>query len=114
MVRAGRNAEARGDRDLLSTDGEWIFEDPQYLLSDAHTALDVDAGEEDGELVAAQSCDRVRGADCRVEAKRDLLEKLVTALMAERVVHVLEAVEIHHEQRQSTLPSLVSEDDLLE
>ena len=52
----------------------------------------------DAELVTAQARNRVTGANRRGQAFGDDAQELVTVAMAERVVHFLEAVEIHHHQ----------------
>jgi len=54
--------------------------------------------DEDGELVASDSCDGIGGTYARAQAISGCDQHLVTARVAERVVHVLEAVEIaeHH------------------
>ena len=49
------------------------------------------------ELVAAHARERVALRDQRPEPHRDLAEQLVAALMAERVVDELEAVDVEHE-----------------
>ena len=50
--------------------------------------------EQERELVAAEPGEGVARADRRGEAPRDLLEQLVAGVVAERVVHLLEAVEV--------------------
>ena len=51
------------------------------------------------ELVAAKPRADVAVPDARIEATRGFLQRLVAQLMAERVVEVLEPVEIHEQQR---------------
>ena len=57
-----------------------------------------DLGQEDGELVAAEAGDGVAGAQRRLQPRAELLEQQIATLVAERVVDLLEAVEIeqHH------------------
>jgi len=59
-----------------------------------------DAGDEEGELVAAQPGDRVALSDVLLDALRDLTEELVPDGMAEGVVDDLEAVEVEEEDRE--------------
>ncbi len=51
--------------------------------------------QEDAELVAAQPGDRVALTEALLEPETDLLQQLVAARMAERVIDLLEAVEVH-------------------
>jgi hypothetical protein len=57
-------------------------------------------GEQHGELVAAEACHEVDGRGHRRQAQPDLAQQLVTGLMAESVVELLELIEIdehdHH------------------
>ena len=55
-------------------------------------------GHEDGELVAAEAGDHVVGPGHPVEAVPDLDQQLVAHVVAEPVVDVLEAVEVHEEE----------------
>ena len=60
---------------------------------------------DDGELVAAKTADQVDVAHALLEPCRDLLEQCIAGGMAERIVHVLEAVEIEPEHgHQLTMP----------
>ena len=52
--------------------------------------------EEDGELVAAESRDRVAGAGRHAEPFADRLEQFVARRVSQRVVDVLEVVEVDH------------------
>ena len=61
------------------------------------------AVEQQRELVAAQPRQRVRGAHHLVEAARDSAQQLVSHVVAERVVHLLEAVEVHEQHGQHLL-----------
>ena len=60
--------------------------------------LDHRAGDQDGELVAAEAGDEVVLADDGVQAAGHLDEQLVAGLVPGDVVDGLEAVEVEHEQ----------------
>ena len=63
-------------------------------------------GQEDGELVAPHAGQRVGPADAAFEPAGDLLEQRIADGMTERVVDLLEPVEIHEEHRgQPSLPA---------
>src|SRR5947207_15407550 len=50
------------------------------------------------ELVAAQTTEGVHLAEGALQTRPDLAEQLVTGVMAEGVVHVFKAIEIHDQQ----------------
>ena len=54
-----------------------------------------DLGQQHDELVAAEPGDHAGLRENGADPVRDLLEQQVAVVMAERVVHVLEAVEVH-------------------
>ncbi len=60
----------------------------------------VGGGQEHGELVAAQPRHRVRGAHGRDEAAGHVPEQLVARVVAERVVDLLEVVQVEEEEGQ--------------
>src|SRR4029079_13207203 len=49
---------------------------------------------ENGELVAAKARKKIRGAQSRLQKRRDGLDQIVARLMTERVVDILEAIDI--------------------
>ena len=59
----------------------------------------VGVGQQHGELVAAEARERVAGAQPLAQQRRDATDELVAGVVAERVVDVLEVVEVEHEQR---------------
>ena len=56
-------------------------------------------GQDDRELVAAEAGEHVAGAQHRAQTRADLLEHEVAGAVAERVVELLEAVEVDEQQR---------------
>ena len=56
-----------------------------------------DVGEQDGELVAAEAGDRVARPQRRGQALADRAQQQVAVVVAERVVDLLEAVEVDHQ-----------------
>ena len=65
------------------------------------------AGQDDRELVAAQPADGVAGADGGPEPRGHLAEQLVTGRVAERVVDLLEPVQVaeQHAEVRSVRPT---------
>src|SRR5260370_951330 len=59
------------------------------------------AAQQHGELAAAKAPARVGSAGYRLQARRDFAQKLIARRVAERVVALLEAVEVeqHHRDR---------------
>ena len=64
----------------------------------ASASLAARAAQQAGELVAAEPGDRVAAAQAPGQRARDGADQLVAGLVAERVVDVLEAVDVDHEQ----------------
>ena len=96
--------EDRADRDadpgLAVADDEGLADhrdDPLAQAADVGLALGADL--DDGEFVAADAGDRVGLAQQRAQPLADFLDELVAGIVAERVVDLLEAVEIEHQQR---------------
>jgi hypothetical protein len=63
----------------------------------------LDFGEQHDELVTALPADRIRGARTAQQAGRDGLEQLVAERVPERIVDVLEAIEVEVEDRDVSL-----------
>ena len=96
MVGVERDADARLHLEREAVDRERLLERGAQLPGDGHRGLRVHhLREEDAELVAAQPRDRVALTEALREPEADLLQQLVAARMAERVVDLLEAVEVH-------------------
>ena len=64
--------------------------------------LDRRAGElwyEDAELVAPQTCDRVAAGEDGLEPPCELDQQQVAVVMAQRVIDLLEAIEVEQQDR---------------
>ena len=72
----------------------------QQLLGGQQRAIEVGERQEDGKLVAAQPCHRVGLPQRRTEPRGDELQHAVAGMMSERVVDLLEAVQVEQQQRQ--------------
>ncbi len=68
------------------------------VLGDPLRGLERAVLQQDAELVSAQACERVGGADAGLHYARDLLEQPVARLMPAGVVDDLELVEIEVKQ----------------
>ncbi len=94
-----RDADARADLAPRSLDDERRLERAEDFLADAQRGPHVARGRKDeGELVAAEARDRVGLAHQLPEARGDLLQHDVAAVVAERVVDLLEPVQIEKHQ----------------
>ena len=83
-----------GPRDLLDQGPGEGFQQP-----------DVDGAGKDGlELVAAEAADLAMVAHYGFQSVGHLAEQGIADRMAERIVDVLEAIEVDHEQRAALLP----------
>ena len=114
MCGRDRNADACADVERLAFERERLLERSEHLLRDTCRAGLVGAGQQDRELVAAETRDRVRRAQARREARSDLLQQLVAHCVAEAVVHRLEVREIHHEHGDGLAGACLTEKLLLQ
>ena len=78
-----------------SAKARWIFQ-----TTVAAPATIGSGGQEHAELVAAEPRDRIGVAQAGDEALAHELQQHVAVVMAERVVHALEPVEVEHHQRE--------------
>ena len=85
---------------LVPVERDGLLEGPQQAAGEVHGAVLVDgAGEQDGELVAAEPGDGAGRADDALEPEGDLHEQAVALLVPERLVDLLELVEVEDEDR---------------
>ena len=102
VVRAAhRDADARRDEDVASAvDLHRLPEERLHALGhEFDVAGPVDTIEENGELVATQSCEHVAGAEAGRQLVRDRRQQLVSNQVAETVVHQLEAIDVDKQHR---------------
>jgi hypothetical protein len=112
VVGKERDADARGDRDLLFADQDSSSEQFLYSLCDHAGGLGgVDIGQNDSELVAAKTCEvQARFVQRRpgnegacaqpfLQAVGDGLQQAVAGTVPKRVVDPLEAVQVEKQQR---------------
>ena len=92
-----------------------LFERGADLLDhDDHVALAARLGDQQAELVAAEPGHGVRAAQDAAQAPADLDQQGVARVVTERVVDVLEAVEIHHGDGQLATLALGDRDGLFD
>ena len=72
----------------------------QDLLRRQQRAVDVGQRKDNRELVAAEPRNRVRVAQRGAQTRRHALQHAVAGMMAQRVVDLLEAVQVQEQQRQ--------------
>ena len=100
VVREERDADAGVDVDVDAADRERFLErGAQPQARGAGRGL-VAGLEDDRELVAAQPRQRVVLAQQLLQPRADLAQHLVAGVVAERVVELLEAVEVDQQQRE--------------
>ncbi|HXP36376.1 MAG TPA: hypothetical protein VN817_01300, partial [Solirubrobacteraceae bacterium] len=59
-------------------------------------------GDDDRELVSAEACDQVESTD-RLQPGSEAFDQAIPRVMAERVVQLLEAIEVDHQQARQAL-----------
>ena len=84
------------------------------LDHDDRVALAARLGDQHPELVAAEAGHRVRAAQGGAQPPADLHQQRVAGVVAERVVDVLEAVEVHHGHGELAALALGDRDGLLD
>ena len=93
-----RDADARAHAELAPGDPDGLGERVQQTSGDGDRVRLVAPVDEHRELVASQPCERVAGPDFHGEALRDRLEQLVTRVVAQAVVDLLEAVQVDEQE----------------
>ncbi len=97
VVGEQRDPDARVDVQREGMQHERVVErllDPRDELACRDV---VHVAQQETELVAAESGDRVGAAHAREQALAELVQQRVATLVAEGVVHVLESVEVHQQ-----------------
>ncbi|HEY2929779.1 MAG TPA: hypothetical protein VGJ65_23245 [Albitalea sp.] len=94
------DAQAAAHMQLVGADDEGLAQRVEQLLGDRDRGgAPVQRGQADDKLVAALARRGVAGAQAAAQPRRGGLEDLVTGLVAERVVDVLEMVEVEEHHR---------------
>ena len=108
------DAEAHRHGDLAAAERERhaeCVEDPRRELRRLGPRV-AEADDEDAELVAADAGHGVLAADARAQPFRRRDQQLVAGLVAERVVHELEVVDVEHDHAHAVVGSRASEQRL--
>ena len=95
--RALRDTDARSHIHRLSVKVDGIFQNGLYHPSHRRSTPQIAAGEEDCELVPAQSSDLIGFPQGLPQTLRDRLQYEVARVVAERIVDELEPVQIHQQ-----------------
>ena len=96
VQRVHGDADARVDLEPHALEHERLAQVHEQVLGDrGAVAGGLHAREQDAELVAAEAGDGVGLAQREPQPARDLLEQQVAHVMAERVVDLLEVIEVH-------------------
>ena len=98
MVGEDRDAHAGVGVDLQSLDGEGRGERGAQVAGQGERLLGAGV-DQHRVLVAAQAREQVASAEAVAQARADLAEQHVAGVVTERVVELLEAVEVDHDQR---------------
>ena len=97
MLREERDADARLDVDDHLLELERLAQRVGDPVCQRNRVLPVASGAHERELVAAETSDLTVAADRCAEALRDLHEQQVPVAVPERVVDLLEPVEVHQQ-----------------
>ena len=100
VVGVERDADAGVDVHVDAADRERLLERRAQAQPRGAGGRLVAGLEDDRELVAAEARERVVAAQQGLQARADLAQHLVAGVVPERVVELLEAVEVDQQQRQ--------------
>ena len=101
VVGQDRDADADADLGSHRVEHERLLDAGRQPARDRRRVVDVGVEQRHHELVAAQPDDQVRVAQRVLEARAELPQELVAGRMAERVVDLLEAVEVEEHEGQT-------------
>ena len=100
ICRRDRDAGAAADMQHVIADAEWLRQPLEHRVDEAADGDRIAAiGHDHHELVAAEAADLAAVARHLDQALADLDQELIAGRMAERIVDVLETVEIEHGDR---------------
>ncbi len=99
VVGVEADADAQGDVEPMATDEMGLGHGLDQLFGGEDSVLRIfDFGQQHHEFVAPLAADGIREADARLQALGDRLQQLVADRMPERIVDVLEVVEVQIHQ----------------
>ena len=114
MPRHAGDADARAHHQRPAVDDKRVFEIVQDFPRRQLGAIDIRGGQQHRELVAAQPRHGIGRPQGAAQPHRHFLQHLVAGVVAERVVHFLEAVEINQQHGEAALITMRSQDRLLQ
>ena len=100
MLGKTGDAEAGAHAQGAKIDDARLFDLVEDLLRRQQRAVDIGRRQHDGELVAAQPRHGIDASQQPADARGDVLQHAIAGVMAQRIVDLLEAVEIQQQQRQ--------------
>ena len=104
MHRGQGDADARADVEVGAPDRHRAFEAAEHPPRHRDAVLRAGRrGEQDRELVAAEARHQILGPRLLAQALGDALEQEVAVMVAERVVDLLEPVQVHHQHADLAL-----------
>jgi hypothetical protein len=113
VVREERESDACIDLDLQAFQQEGLAKSGADLVRNCHRVRGRGKSmQEHGEFVAAQASHRVAAAQCALEASCCLLEEVIPGVVAQRVVDVFEAVQVHQHDPAHRLVPLCAQERL--
>jgi len=113
-ARIEDDADTCPERDFAARDGDSSGDAVQQPLRQSHYLALSDTFEEQRELVPAKASHCVAFSHDLLEPARDLRQQLVAGIVAETVVHLLEAVEVDEEDGDELAGALGACESLVE
>ncbi len=93
---------------------ERMLEVVEHLARGKLRAIDVGGRQHHRELIAAEPRDRIGRAQRVAQARRHFLQHLIAGVMPERVVDLLEAIEIEQQHGEALVIAMRAQDRLLQ
>ncbi len=100
VLRVRGDADARAHLQALLLQHERLLEQPEAFPRQRLRGRQARAGQEQGELIAAEPGHRVGRADLLAQAQPHLPQQVVPDVVPERVVHRLERVQVDEQERE--------------
>src|SRR6202789_3292218 len=115
VKRISADADARRDAKFLPDQGEWFCDRRQYLFGNHRGMLDIAQFlKEHHKLVSSQARDGVALPHAEPKALCNILEQLISGSMPQRIIDLLETIEIEKRHRETAAISMCLADALVQ
>ena len=103
MRRIHRNSDAGADIERLAGEIDGLLQRHDDAFGQIHDPIAVAGGHQYREFISAQARNAIIVAQQVTQPRRHLAQHMIAGAVAQRVIHILEAIQIHDENRQHPL-----------